>query len=54
MRKQREKTVGKSKALINEKFPKLDEEIKSKTDHSMYVAGLKNLRNLAKKTGKKT
>ena len=43
--KMRKKTGG----LINEKPPKLDEETRRKTNH-LYVAGVKNLRNLARKT----
>ena len=54
MRKQGEKTMGKSRALIDEKPPKLDAETRKKTDHLMYVAGMKNLQNLAEKTGRKT
>ena len=54
MRKQRRKTVEKSRALIDKKSPKLNEETKKKTDHLMYVVGIKNLQNLARKTGKKT
>ena len=54
MRKQKEKTVGKSRALINEKSLKLDEETRKKTDHSMYVAEVKNLQNLTKKIERKT
>ena len=54
MRKQKRKTGRKSKALIDEKSPKLDEEIKKKTDYSMYIAGVKNLQNIARKMGRKT
>ena len=35
--------------MIDEKPPKLDEETRRKTDY-LYVIGVKNLRNLAKKT----
>ena len=54
MRKREKKTMGKLRALIDEKPPKLNEKTRRKTDHLMYVAKVKNLRNLAKKTGKKT
>ena len=54
MKKQGRKTVGKLKALIDEKPFKLDEKTKKKTDYSIYVAEVKNLQNLAKKTGRKT
>ncbi len=45
MRKQGGKTGG----SIDEKRPKLDEETRRKTD----LQGVKNLQNLARKTGKK-
>ncbi len=46
MRKREKKTGG----SINKKPPKFNEETKRKTD----LQGVKNLQNLAKKTGKKT
>ena len=54
MRKRRKITVRKLRVLIAEKPPKLDEETRRKTDHLIYVAEMKNLQNLAKKTGRKT
>ena len=40
--------------LINEKFPKLDEKIKKKTNHLLFLQKVKNLRNLARKIKRKT
>ena len=54
MRKQGEKTVGKSRALIDKKLPKLDEKTRRKINHLMYISKVKNLQNLARKTGKNT
>ena len=54
MRKRGRKTVEKSRALINEKSPKLDEKTRKKINHSIYIAKVKNLQNLVRKTGKKT
>ena len=53
MKKRGENIVGKLRALIDEKSPKLDKETKKKTDHSIYAARVKNLQNLARKTRKK-
>ena len=44
-----EKTKRKTEGLIDEKPPKPDEETRRKTDY-LYVARVKNLRNLARKT----
>ena len=49
MKKQGEKL----RARLMKKPPKLNEETKKKTDH-LYIAKVKNLQNLARKTGKKT
>ena len=46
--------MRKLRTLIDEKPPKLDKETRKKTNHLMYVARVKNLLNLAKKTGRKT
>ena len=54
MKKRGKKTVGKSRALIDKKSPKLDEKTRKKTDHSMYIAKVKNFQNLVRKTRKKT
>ena len=43
MKKRRKKTVGKLRALIDEKPLKLDEKTRKKTDYLMYIAGVKNL-----------
>ena len=53
MRKRGEKTMGKSRVLINEKSPKLDEKTRRKTDHLMYITEMKNFQNLARKTRNK-
>ena len=45
--------MRKLRALIDEKPLKLDEKTRKKTDHLMYIAEVKNLQNLARKTGKK-
>ena len=44
-----EKTRRKTRSLIDEKPPKLNKETRRKTDH-LYVAEVKNFRNLARKT----
>ena len=45
--KKRGRKTGNS---ITEKLPKLDEETKRKTNH-LYVAGVNNFQNLARKIG---
>ncbi len=50
-----EKTRKKTGGSIDKKLPKLDEKMRRKTDYSLfvYLLRIKNLQNLAKKTGKK-
>ena len=42
------KRGGKTRDSINQKPPKLDEEIKSKKDY-LYIVEVKNFQNLARK-----
>ncbi len=48
-----EKTRRKTGSSINEKPPNLDEKMRRKTDHLLLLQRVKNLQNLAKKTGRK-
>ena len=44
------KRRGKTGSLINEIAPKLHKKTRKKTNY-LYIAGIKNLQNLAGKTG---